>query len=95
VIGNASLVFIPAHGLEIALISKFVSRQYLDNTSKESRSLAPYFTEDVRLIYTFPQRLVKQALARAPERVEGGRGDASYPAHNWKDRLPAALHPVR
>jgi iron complex outermembrane receptor protein len=62
VIGNASLVFIPAHGLEIALISKFVSRQYLDNTSKESRSLAPYFTEDVRLIYTFPQRLVKQAL---------------------------------
>jgi iron complex outermembrane receptor protein len=61
-IGGATLLFTPAKAFEIALLSKYVSRQYLDNTSKESRSLSPYFTEDLRLSYTIPQRWVKQAL---------------------------------
>jgi len=62
VIGQATLLFTPAKPIEIALLSKYVGRQYLDNTSNESRSLAPFFTEDLRISYTIPQRLVKQAL---------------------------------
>jgi len=60
VIGQATLEFFPAHGVEIALLSKYVSRQYLDNTSKESRSLAAYFNQDLRVIWTIRQRMLKQ-----------------------------------
>ncbi len=62
VIGNASLLFKPMQDLELSLLSKYVSRQFLDNTSKQSRSLAAYFTEDIRLSYNIPQKLMKQVL---------------------------------
>jgi iron complex outermembrane receptor protein len=35
----------------ISLNSKFVSRQYLDNTSQRSRSLAGYYVQDARISY--------------------------------------------
>lgn len=38
-------------GFEAALISKYVSKQYLDNTSNENRKLDAFFTNDVRLTY--------------------------------------------
>ncbi len=44
---------------EIAFISKYVSRQYLDNTSTQSRSLDGYFVNDVRLNYNFSFKGVK------------------------------------
>ncbi len=39
-------------GLNAELISKYVSRQYLDNTETKSRSIDPYFVNDVRLSYS-------------------------------------------
>ncbi|MAL18270.1 MAG: TonB-dependent receptor [Balneola sp.] len=42
-------------GLNAELVSKYVSRQYLDNTETESRSIDPYFVNDVRLSYAFNQ----------------------------------------
>ena len=42
-IGSAALNFIPLKNSEISLISKYVDRQYLDNTSNKSRSLRPYY----------------------------------------------------
>lgn len=53
VVGGSSINFIPLKNGEISLLSKYVSRQYLDNTSKKSRSLNAYFLQDVRLSYTF------------------------------------------
>ncbi len=44
---------------EIAFISKYVGRQYLDNTSTKSRSLDGYFINDVRLNYNFSFKGVK------------------------------------
>jgi iron complex outermembrane recepter protein len=38
-------------GFSIELLSKYVSRQYLDNTSTESRSIDPYGLVDLRLRY--------------------------------------------
>ncbi|WP_428235505.1 TonB-dependent receptor [Gracilimonas sp.] len=40
-------------GLTTEIISKYVSRQYLDNTQTQSRSIDPYFVNDVRLSYGF------------------------------------------
>ena len=37
---------------EASLLSKYVGKQYLDNTSDEARSLKAYTTQDIRLKYT-------------------------------------------
>jgi iron complex outermembrane receptor protein len=37
---------------ETSLLSKYVGKQYLDNTSNEARSLKAYTTQDIRLKYT-------------------------------------------
>ncbi len=44
---------------DIAFISKYVSRQYLDNTSTQSRSLDGYLVNDVRLNYNFSLKGIK------------------------------------
>ncbi len=43
----------PIAPLELALASKYVSRQYLDNTSSVDRSVAPFFVNNLRLRYGF------------------------------------------
>ena len=35
--------------IHLNLTSKYVSRQYLDNTSRKDRSLNPYFVQDIQL----------------------------------------------
>jgi iron complex outermembrane receptor protein len=37
---------------EASLLSKYVGKQYLDNTSDDARSLNAYTTQDIRLKYT-------------------------------------------
>ena len=38
-------------GLRLAALARYAARQYLDNTSTASRSIAPYYVQDVRLRY--------------------------------------------
>ncbi|MGZ3778050.1 MAG: TonB-dependent receptor domain-containing protein, partial [Mucilaginibacter sp.] len=59
VIGSSTISYHPIKNAEIAFISKYVSRQYLDNTSTKSRSLDPYMVNDVRLNYNFNVKGVK------------------------------------
>ncbi len=61
VVGGASINFIPVKHAEVNLISKYVGRQYLDNTSQRSRSLNPYYLQDVRLSYSIETRMLKTA----------------------------------
>ena len=58
-VGSSELGFKPVPNTEIALISKYVSKQYLDNTSNNSRSIDPFFVNDLRLSYTTAFRQVK------------------------------------
>ena len=51
-IAGSQLTYIIRKDLEIALLSKYVGKQYLDNTSSETRKLDAYFTNDVRLSWT-------------------------------------------
>jgi iron complex outermembrane receptor protein len=55
----ATLTLTPVKGFDIDLLSKYVSKQYLDNTSNESRKLNAYFTEDIRAIYSFNKNWLK------------------------------------
>lgn len=59
-IANGSVNVTPVKNFEISLLSKYVSKQYLDNTQNNIKSLNSYFTEDVRLIYTFKKMIFKE-----------------------------------
>ena len=56
---SSEISYRPIAGGEIAFISKYVSRQYLDNTSTLSRSIDPYFVNGLRLNYNFSIKSVK------------------------------------
>ena len=40
---------------------KYVGKQYLDNTANNSRSLDAFFTEDLRAVYSFSKKWLKNA----------------------------------
>jgi iron complex outermembrane recepter protein len=52
VIAGGIISFLPFSSLEISLLPKYVGKQYLDNTSSESRKLDAYFVNDIRLIFS-------------------------------------------
>ncbi|MDB5089626.1 MAG: TonB-dependent receptor [Mucilaginibacter sp.] len=56
---SSTISYRPIKNGEIAFISKYVSRQYLDNTSTQSRSIDGYFVNDVRLNYNFSIKGIK------------------------------------
>lgn len=47
------------NGFQVALLSKFVSKQYLDNTQTESLTLDQYFVNDFRFGYSFKPKGMK------------------------------------
>ena len=59
VVAGGALNFIPVKNGEISLPGKYVSRQYLDNTAKKSRSLNPYYVQDIRFSYTVNGKVFK------------------------------------
>jgi iron complex outermembrane receptor protein len=50
----------PLKGLRLALLLKTVSRQYLDNSARESRSIKPYETLDFRVRYAIHPKFLKE-----------------------------------
>lgn len=52
-IAASQIAFQPTARTEVALLSKYVGRQFLDNTNQESRSLSAYATQDLRLSWEF------------------------------------------
>lgn len=50
-VGSGELSFQPFRKTEIALLSKYVSEQFLDNTSNSQRRLEAFFVNDLRLRY--------------------------------------------
>ncbi|MDY0342878.1 MAG: TonB-dependent receptor [Lentimicrobium sp.] len=70
-IGNTNLAFSPSatagaelswafsKGFEAALNGKYVSRQYIDNTSSVDRSLDPYFVTNFRLSWSLEPKFIR------------------------------------
>lgn len=58
-VGSSELSWKPTVKTELTLLSKYVSDQYLDNTSNESRKLNAFFVNDLRLRYNTPFKKVK------------------------------------
>lgn len=49
----------PRHELEVVLNGKYVSRQYIDNSSDADNAIDPYFFSDLRLAYTLKPGFLK------------------------------------
>lgn len=62
IIAGSSLTYRPMRNFEATLLSKYVSRQYLDNTSNTNRSIDPYLVNDVRISYTVQPGFMKEAV---------------------------------
>ncbi|GAB3500323.1 TonB-dependent receptor [Spirosoma knui] len=60
VIAGSQLLYTPVKGLELGLLSKYVGKQFLDNTSNENRKLDAYFTNDIRLIYSLKPKFAQE-----------------------------------
>jgi iron complex outermembrane receptor protein len=64
IIVNGEINYQLFKGFEIAILSRYIGEQYLDNTSNEDRKLDAYFVNDVRLSYQIPTKLIKEASIR-------------------------------
>ncbi|MDZ4706187.1 MAG: TonB-dependent receptor, partial [Saprospiraceae bacterium] len=63
IVAGVELTFFPVkkdrQQLEVALLSKYVGKQYLDNTSDEGNVLTAYFFSDLRLRYVLAPSFAK------------------------------------
>ena len=57
---GSQILYNPLKNLEVGFLSKFVGKQYLDNTTNENRKLNSYFTNDLRAIYTIKGKTLKE-----------------------------------
>jgi len=62
IIGSLTINVRPSKKLEISLPAKYISKQYLDNTQNDNRSLAAFFVQDLRTTYTMKFKKIKEIL---------------------------------
>jgi len=60
VTGSSILAWEAVRNLNISFISKYVGKQYIDNTSSEDRKLDPYFVNDLLISYDLKFKNIKQ-----------------------------------
>ncbi|MGB3005342.1 MAG: TonB-dependent receptor, partial [Chitinophagaceae bacterium] len=60
IVGGTTLNIIPFKNAELSFLSKYVSKQFLDNTENNSRVLNSFFVQDIRAIYTFKKKWLKE-----------------------------------
>jgi iron complex outermembrane recepter protein len=60
IIVGSNIEIKPFKGFEIALQSKYVGKQFIDNSSSEDRMLNDYFVNNLRFNYDFETKIVKK-----------------------------------
>jgi len=60
VIVGSGLLYVPIKNMEVGLLTKYVGKQFLDNTSNASRSIDSYFTNDIRLTYSVKPSFMRE-----------------------------------
>ncbi|MDA3905472.1 MAG: TonB-dependent receptor [Bacteroidales bacterium] len=58
-IGSSTISYRPVKNLSLSLISKFVGRQFVDNTSNLYNSIDPYFANDLSISYQINPKAFK------------------------------------
>lgn len=60
VIAGSSFSYLPFRNAKVTLLTKYVGKQYLDNTSNDDRSISSYLVNDVRLSYSWKPSFVDE-----------------------------------
>ena len=60
IIISNELSYQPTDNVELALLTRYVGKQYLDNTQFDGRSLDDYLVNDIRIQITLEQKLFKE-----------------------------------
>jgi iron complex outermembrane receptor protein len=60
VIAGSGFTFLPFRNADITLLTKYVGKQYLDNTTNSKRSIDAYLVNDVRVSYAWKPRFIKE-----------------------------------
>jgi iron complex outermembrane receptor protein len=60
IIAAGTITIKPVQAVEINLLSKYVGKQYMDNTQNEQRKLNAYFTEDLQAVWTIRHVVFKE-----------------------------------
>jgi len=60
VIAGSTMMYSPVKGLELGLLTKYVGKQFLDNTSNESRKIDAYLTNDLRIAYAWQPSFMRE-----------------------------------
>ena len=60
VVAGATINLLPVQNLEFSLLSKYVGKEYLDNSQREDRKLNAFFTEDIRASLTLKKVLFSE-----------------------------------
>ena len=60
IIANNNFEFTPFNNFHINLISEYVGKQFIDNTSNDQRSLNAYLVNNIRFNYSLETRLLKR-----------------------------------
>jgi iron complex outermembrane receptor protein len=60
VVGGSRLSYEPVNRLIISLLSKYVGKQFIDNTSSKSRRLNPYFVNNLQVQFTLKPSFMKE-----------------------------------
>jgi iron complex outermembrane recepter protein len=59
-VGASRINFYPVKGASVGLMSKYVGRQYIDNTMSKDRMLDAYFVNDLKLTYKMENSLFRE-----------------------------------
>lgn len=59
-IASSTIAIEPVKNLKFSLISKYVGKQYLDNTSNEQRKLDAFFVNDLRINYSIKVKHMRE-----------------------------------
>ncbi len=60
IISSLTLDYSPFHTFHILFISKYVGKQYLDNTQNETRKIDPYFVQNIKIHYAIQPAAFKE-----------------------------------
>jgi iron complex outermembrane recepter protein len=78
--GSSILYWAVFKNLNISLYSKYVGKQYIDNTSSDERKLDPYFVNDLLISYNLPVSSLKQVSFSLKI---NNFNNASYESNAW------------
>jgi iron complex outermembrane receptor protein len=59
-VGGATINLQPTQSFELSFISKYVGKQYMDNSQQENRKLNAYFIQNIRASYSIKKLLFKE-----------------------------------